>query len=314
MKRLVASIVTGIALFASALMLLPASPETPKPNAPVTSPWGVEGFILPWQHDFDKHGSSPRYYPDQSQYHLPPAGYVAPQENRGEEYWKYLKVSVRIRNGNVSGSGTICYYDRNTKTAYIISCGHLFRGGEKTAVINCFYKNSEKLKSPANYTAKVLAFSKGEDISFLSFQPDWDIDQYYPIARVDYPLVKGQTYYSCGCDGAREVACYLMEMVGLEGRNLVLVKNGPRHGRSGGGLLTEDGYYVGICWGSTDPYNGTGRGLFVPLHRIHDYAKTVNLGWLLEVPKDNLSPARMLPIIDMNGPQKNYPRDYIPLP
>jgi hypothetical protein len=213
----------------------------------------------------------------------------------------------------VSGSGTICYFDRATKTAYVISCGHLFSGHEKTAVINCFYKNDKKLDSPASYTAKVLCFSNKEDISFLSFQTDWEVDEYYPIAPTNYALEKGKTYFSCGCDGAREVACYLMKLVGMEGNDLILVENGPRSGRSGGGLLTPDGYFIGICWGSSDPYNGTGKGYFVPLERIHPYAKEQNLEWLLNVPKNNIL-ARTLPIVDMTGKNRTFPSDFIPIP
>lgn len=242
---------------------------------------------------------------------------LAPIENRGEEYRRWLKVSVRIRNGNISGSGTVCYYNREKKTAYVISCGHLFRGGEKTAEINAFYKNNVKLAAPAKYTATVLTFSNSEDISFMSFQTDWDLDEYFPVAPVDYKITPGQIYKSCGCDGAREVACYLMKAVGIEGRNLVLVENGPRHGRSGGGLMTADGYYIGICWGSTDPYNGTGKGLFVPLNRIHAYAQQSNLGWLMEVGKPNpanQAGARLLPIVGVNGQILKLPPEFIPLP
>ncbi len=284
------------------------------PLKPISREQQQNGQYIPPQH---------YYFGPQYQYNYPykdemfQGSDIAPIENRGEEYRRWLKASVRIRNGNVFGSGTICYYNRENKTAYVISCGHLFRGGEKTVEINVFYKNNVKLQQISKYTATVLTFSNSEDISFMSFQTDWDLDDYFPIAPVDYVINPGQVYNSCGCDGAREVALYLMKVVGIEGRNLVLVENGPRHGRSGGGLLTADGYYIGICWGSTDPYNGTGKGLFVPLSRIHAYAVQSNLGWLMEVGKPlpaNQAGARLLPIISINGQILKLPPEFIPLP
>jgi len=304
MKRLLASIfaTAGVALG----LLLGLGTDRPI-SSQLDAPYG---FTLPWA-DSDRTAQPPQFCP-------PWQGDVqAPEENRGEEYRKWLRYSVRIRNGNISGSGTICYYDPQKKTAWVISCGHLFRGGEKTCQIHVFYKNNEKLAKPQTFEATILCWSPnqgGEDLSFMTFQPDWDIDVYAPIAKVDHPIIPGNTYYSCGCDGAREVACYLMKAKGIEGRNLVLTENGPRHGRSGGGLMTADGWFIGVCWGSTDPYNGTGKGLFVPLSRIHSYAKANNLGWLLEVGMAQQSPARQLRIINWTGPQRTFPPDYIPLP
>lgn len=302
------------------------------------------GQLLPWVVNPHAFGGEPRgYYQFSPPQYCPPRYYyygprhwnyyppsqadgdfwrgsiLAPEEHREEQYRNWLKMSVRIRNGGVFGSGTICYYDPQKKTAWIISCGHLFRGGEKTCEIHVFYKNDKKLDTVQKYTANILCWTPpidggGDDISFLSFQPDWDIDAYAPIAQQDLPIQPGATYYSCGCDGAREVACYLMKAKGMEGRNLVLVENGPRHGRSGGGLMTADGWYVGICWGSTDPYNGTGKGLFVPLPKIHAFARAHDLGWLLEVGMFQQYPARRLPIINWNSPQKQFSPDYVPIP
>lgn len=243
----------------------------------------------------------------------------APEEQRGEEYRKYLKTSVRLRNRGIYGSGTICYYDRDKNTAWIVSCGHVFRGGETTIEVHVFYKNEQKLDRPQIFTGKVICHSPGlgeggEDISFITFKPDWELDGYAAIAREDTRMQQGQTFFSCGSDGGREPACYLMKAVGMEGRSMVLVENGPRHGRSGGGLMNAEGWLVGICWGSTDPFNGTGKGLFVPLTRLHPYARSNSLQWLLEVGMIQPSLARRIPIINWVGDRKQFPFDHIPLP
>ena len=75
----------------------------------------------------------------------------------------YLQCSVRIHVGNVSGSGTICYYDPQKNEAYVISCSHLFPGTENPGAskthntkINVFYKNDTKLTSPQTFNANVI--------------------------------------------------------------------------------------------------------------------------------------------------------------
>jgi hypothetical protein len=307
--KLFARLTIALALLATGIGL--AQP----PLRPLSDLVTDEGVKLPWIED-DR--ETQFYGQPQYQYYPQPQMFAGPAENRGEEYRKYLKTSVRLRNGNIVGSGTICHYDADTNTAYIISCGHLFRGGEKAVLAHCFYKNNRKLDEPAEYTATVLGYDAKEDLSFMTFKPDWELDQCSPIAPENTPLPKGATLYSCGCDRATETACYLMRVDGMgdRGRNLWLRENGPRHGRSGGGLLAEDGRLVGVCWGSTDPYNGTGVGKFVPLNRIHPYAKKAGLARLLIATRDVTprSPARLIPIIDRSGPQGTYPKDYIPLP
>jgi hypothetical protein len=247
------------------------------------------------------------------------SGY-SPIELRDESVYKYLTCEFRIENKGVCfGSGTLCYYDLKTNTGYIISCGHLFRGGEKTVFIDTWYKNGVKLTSPARYTAEIIGYSPpidsgGDDISFLKFNPDWVPSSWFPIAKIDATPPPGTHLFSMGCDGAREVAAYNVVVVGMEGRDLITKENSPRHGRSGGGLVTPDGYFVGIVWGSSDPYNGTGTGSHVPLEKIYPFAKKLNLNFLLTGEKPSINLARQIPIVDQNGPQKDYPADYIPLP
>lgn len=244
---------------------------------------------------------------------------AAPEELRDASVYRWLSGSFRIENktgrGSIFGSGTMCYYDRQTNTAYIISCGHLFNGGEKTMFIDTWYKNGVKLATPARYTADVIGYDSKEDIAFFKFTPDWVPNEYFPIAPLD---LKVDGYlWSAGCDGGREVAAYKVKTSGMEGRGsdsfLITRENSPRHGRSGGGLMTNEGWYVGICVRSSDPFNGTGIGLFVPLSRIHAYCNSHNLGFLLGRQPGN-NRLLELPIIDRMGQQGNYPRDYIPLP
>lgn len=246
-------------------------------------------------------------------------GSAEPTPKRDENVRFYLKSSVRVVNGNIRGSATICYYDSNTKTAYLVSCGHLFKGQSKapggqkmTCFIDVFYKNNQKLDKPQQFQAEVICYDNEQDISFMKFKPDWEIDDYFPIAPLDYPIKVGDIYESTGCDHATEVAAYTVEISrGLtSGRDLVSVRNSPRPGRSGGALLSPDGYYLAIVWGTSD-YSGTGEGYYVPLRRLYPYAlKYQETSFLLNVGKTDL--IQQIPIVDVSGQSRTFPKNFVP--
>jgi len=240
---------------------------------------------------------------------------LAPQPNRDETVKKWLIPSVRIRVPGAAGSGTICYYDKSSNTAYVISCAHLFNRGDTKATVEVFYKNEQKLSTPAKFDAKVISFKVnyyGDDISFMTFQPDWIIQTWFPIASIDHIIDLQSTYMSCGCDGASEVACYFVKPQGIDGAFLATKENSPRPGRSGGGLMDKDGWFVGICVRTSD-VSGNGTGYFVHLKTIHEYCKANKLEFLLNLQKPN-NILRIIPIIDRNGIQGTYPPDYVPSP
>lgn len=248
---------------------------------------------------------------------------VAPDEQRGQKYAKWLSKGVKISVRGASGSGTIIYYDKDTGWAYVQSCGHLWNGNmsakegkrkNETAKIITWYHNEEKLSDTREYDAEVLFYSNhnNPDISLLRFKPDW-APKFFPIAPKNYDIRRGDGAHSIGCDGGREVAHYDVKIVGERDgswRDLVTVNNSPRPGRSGGGLISKDGYYIGICWG-TSAFDGSGNGYFTPLGEIHRIMQREGYGWLLNVTS---SLAREIPIVDRNNPQGRYPENYIAVP
>lgn len=244
----------------------------------------------------------------------------APIEQRGPQWAKYLAASVKIQCPDCSGSGTIIYYDEKTNTAWVATCGHLWNGhmngdeGRQRNVackVVTWYHNEQKLAEPKSYPARVHFYMSGGggDTGLVSFQPDWK-PEYFPIAPLDYKIEPGTRLHSCGCDGGREVAHYDVRVTGYSGNNLNTVENSPRPGRSGGGLMSDDGYYVATCWG-TSSYSGNGEGYFTRLSLIHSMWNQFGYGFLL-----NIEPAlaRKIPVIDRNSPQGNYPKEYILLP
>lgn len=247
--------------------------------------------------------------------------YGSPIEQRDSTYIRYLSSSVKIGATGCIGSGTIIYYDYSTGEAYVASCGHLWNGSkdvsstknnpQKCKVI-VWYQNDIKLKEPKSYDAEVLFWSnnRGYDTSLIKFRPDWE-PQYFPIAPKDYEIPIGSKQHSCGCDHNSEVAHYEVEIVGPRGNDLVTKKNSPRPGRSGGGLLSDDGYYIGTCWGTSD-VSGNGIGLFTPLESIRQVYSRNGYDWILEVDAAGL--ASKIPIRDWSNTLGDYPKDIITMP
>lgn len=245
----------------------------------------------------------------------------SPIEQRGEEFKKFLAASVKINVGGANGSGTICYYDPMENWAYVVSCGHLWDGNKSykelqkeklKANIVIWYKNNIKLKEPKSYEAEVLFWSntRGYDCSCVRFKPDWK-PEYFPIAQIDYKLNKGMKLNSLGCDGAKEVARYEVEFLEYRGLDLITQKNSPRPGRSGGGLITDTDWFVGICWGTSDTTSGGGIGYFTPLKSIHEVFIKNGHEWLIRLSEFS---SRDIPVKDWNNPSKNFEKDYVPLP
>lgn len=124
---------------------------------------------------------------------------AAPEAHRDEAVRKWLAPGMRIRNGGVSGSGTICYYDKEKNLAWVISCSHLFRSSsEKQVTLEFFYKNEEKLTAPQAYKGTVVAAKINgyeDDISIITFTPDWH-PSYFPIGKADYKYEPGATLHT----------------------------------------------------------------------------------------------------------------------
>lgn len=242
----------------------------------------------------------------------------APEEQRDPKFADLLSVSLKINVSGASGSGTICHYDKSSGFAHVISCGHLWSGNMEykpgrtpvqTARVTVWYKNSRKLETPESFPAEVLFWSndRGFDVSLLKFKPDWEpkfvhIDEH---SR----LTPGMSLNSMGCDGGREVARYEVVFERWSSVDIITVKNSPRPGRSGGGLIDDRGSFVGVCWGTSDVSSGRGIGYFTPVSSIRKVFDRNDHGWLLEVLE-----FEYMPIVDWDQPGRTYGKDFIPIP
>lgn len=242
---------------------------------------------------------------------------LIPLEERDEKYIKFLSASVKISVDGSVGSGTICYYDKDENIAYVISCGHLWNGdrnypssSNEKAKITVWYQNDERLSQPKTYEADVLFWSnkRGFDSSLLKFKPDWT-PNYFPIGNY-FQSQKGTILNSLGCDGGKEVARYEVRFAENRHPDLITELNSPRPGRSGGGLITNEGKLVGICWGTSDISSGDGIGYFTPISSIKKVLAENKHEWLLNINQE----IENIEIYDWDFPSKTYDRHFIPMP
>lgn len=238
------------------------------------------------------------------------------EEQRDERYIRFLRVSVKVSSSEGSGSGTICHYDPQSGWAYVISCGHLWNGNREydpsssvRAKVTVWY-HTDKLKEPRTYDAESLFWSnsRGQDVSLLRFKPDWDAE-FAPIAPFFSPP-KDMVLNSMGCDGGREVARYEVRFSSYNKPDITTKSNSPRPGRSGGGLLNDEGHLVGVCWGTSDTTTGDGIGFFTPLESIREVFTKNGHSWLLDLVWD----ARRIPVVDHDDPSARHEVHYIPMP
>jgi hypothetical protein len=246
---------------------------------------------------------------------------LAPIEDRDERFIEFLSQSVKINSNGSSGSGTIIYYDYSTKYAYVISCGHLWKNNKffdekenhPKAKIVTWYKNSKKLENFETYEAEILFWSndRGYDVSCLKFKPDW-IPNYISVSDIKYEFTKNLKLNSLGCDGGKEVARYEVEFRSMNPPDIITSLNSPRPGRSGGGLITNTGLFVGICWGTSDTTSGNGIGYFTPMNSIYHVFDKNKHRWILESSQG--TPVQKIPIYDWNDYNKTYDKNFIPIP
>lgn len=246
----------------------------------------------------------------------------APIEQRGIEFRKWLSPSVKIAVSGGSGSGTIVYYDNIKNIAYVATCGHLWNRGTMSAEegkkkgLTCkvltWYQNDIKLAEPKTYNAKVIFYTymPDADTALVTFEPDWR-PNFFPIAPMDYKYKEGKIMHSIGCDGGDEVAHYEVQIVGLFNKSLTTIKNSPRPGRSGGGLM-DDKLYLATCV-ATSNIDGSGEGYFTPLSVIHEVYSGNGYDFLLKI-KPWSDIAKKIKIIDRSIWHQKYDENYILIP
>ena len=155
-----------------------------------------------------------------------------------------VRIKLKDKSGISYGSGTIIHSQQGE--ALIATCGHLFRNGQgKTPIdVDVFYPSGiQQVKG------RVLIYDADEyDVALVTIPFDGGIT---PM-KLALPgtTTKEQRVISSGSNGGARPSLertVIKSINRYEGPNNIQIHGAPAGGRSGGGLVNQDGLLIGIC-------------------------------------------------------------------
>lgn len=198
---------------------------------------------------------------------------------------RLLAAAVRLKvhdpDGHSWGSGTVI--DARAGEALVLTCGHIFRDsqGRGRIEVDLFAPGS-----PRGLTGELIGYDDKADVGLVSIRTDFNLTP-IPVAPSDYAIAPGDAVFTIGCSNAADptVEESRINSIGkFLGPPNLQVAGQPVDGRSGGGLVSADGYVIGVC-NAADPSDN--EGLFAALDSIHAALDTSNLSFVYqELPSD----------------------------
>lgn len=196
---------------------------------------------------------------------------------------RILSSTVRIRvyaDGEGNGTGTLV--DSRSGHALILTCGHLFSEFKKGDSISVDVFTSEGVVTlPGNY----VHHDRERDLGLLTLAFSGEIET-SPVAGLDCELRKGMPVTTCGCSNGESPTLQQGRVTHLNrylGPSNIETSAVPVPGRSGGGMFTEKGELIGVCF-AADPEEQ--EGLFTSLSEIHAYFRSLKMERFLLEPRN----------------------------
>lgn len=201
---------------------------------------------------------------------------------------RILSASVRIRvenalaQGSAVGSGTGTIIDCRSQHALILTCGHLFREFKTgdTVLVDVFTENGVQ-----SFPARYLHHDEERDLGLISFIVKNEVT-IMPLAPSNLRVYQGMPIITAGCSEGNPPTLQKGVVTGLN-RYLrapnIEVSAVPVQGRSGGGIFTENGELIGVCF-AADPQDS--EGLCTSMVAIHDYLKDLKMDQFVQAPRN----------------------------
>jgi S1-C subfamily serine protease len=231
-----------------------------------------------------------------------PAFFVNQTQDRGadsadaSEIARRATVRIRIEEPNTQAFGTGTIIHTHQEDALIITCGHLFRGvGPNPSITVELFDGGQAIAYPAS----LVHYEAGDkDIGLIAFRPGHPV-ACAPIAT-SKRLAEGDYVFSLGCDHGNDPSRRNSRVTKLNrylGPPNIEVAGMPVQGRSGGGLFTQAGELIGICYAADQELD---EGLYAGLEVIHEQVAKLGLESLLQ-------PAAMIPQSALADHSKDRP-------
>ncbi len=159
-------------------------------------------------------------------------------------------VRLRVFDGRGYGAGTGTIIDVHGEEALVLTCGHLFRDGDKNDKIEVdVFVGGE----PQTVSGQLIDFDAGDrDIGLVAIRPGIAV-QPIQVVRENDTFKVGQAAFSFGCDRGDPPSRRDTRITGVDKYNQNIdasnleISGAPIDGRSGGGLFDERGRLIGVC-------------------------------------------------------------------
>ena len=200
-----------------------------------------------------------------------------------------LAASTRIRVKDGSkvhfGSGTII--DSQDDRSIILTCGHIFRGMSREAVVEVDVYSNPKAR-PQTIIGKVVRSDLGSDLGVVEISPKRKLP-FVRLATSSESLVVKDKVCSIGCGGGDRPTIQNHQITSINkynGTENIECSGAPQQGRSGGGLF-HNSQLVAVCV-AAEPKDQ--RGIYHSMKPIAHILAKANLGRLVNPTQLN-SPA-----------------------
>lgn len=199
-----------------------------------------------------------------------------------------VTATVQIRNAaqQMEGSGTLI--GKNGSFVYILTARHVVRGAEGLEV-TVFFKDSYPKPQAVYRSAIVVAEMQGlADLALLRLATTDVMPEFIPVCPERLaPTATGIiSALAVGCDAGKAPTCLLEKLARKkmarrdnENERCTFWEVDRKHGsgRSGGPLINEHGYLVGVCSGSNKD-----KTYFTHIEEIHRFLRRNALRWLAD--------------------------------
>lgn len=160
-----------------------------------------------------------------------------------------VKISIDDGNGFSRGSGTVI--DSQERQALVLTCGHIFRDSQGKGRTTVDFTGPLELRG---LPARVIGYDLKSDLGLLVVETPHAVPT-VPAAPTGYVVQEGWDVVSAGYPrgGALDV-----QKTRINSKNKIVgppnlqIAGLPIEGRSGGGLISPDGYVIGVC-NAADP-------------------------------------------------------------
>lgn len=175
-----------------------------------------------------------------------------------------VRIKVEDATGHSYGTGTII--DVRQGEALVLTCGHIFREsqGKGPISVDLFYGSTH-----VTLKGHLISFDPDHrDLGFVSIRTDLPL-QVTKVAPAGLSVHPGQRVVSLGCDNGQAPTAKSTHVTAVgryAGPPNIEAAGMPVEGRSGGGLLNEQGQLIGVCYSADPEYD---EGLYAGIASIH---------------------------------------------